>query len=182
MKTWQGVFFGSVLGLLMSGVILLIITPRFDQGVILLPSKKPALLTVYVTGEVQQPGVYEFQPGSRLRDAVSMAGGFTLEADQIGINLASLLEDEDRINIPKAAIAGEIQTNRPGEGGHLVNINTADIDELDTLPGIGLVKAQAIIDYRDQNGLFLSVNDLINVPGFGQELLEQVLDRITVNP
>ena len=113
-------------------------------------------------------------------DAVNAAGGFTSLANQAAVNLAALLEDGDRIVIPgENSQTDQTQNNVQGT---LININTASAQELDQLPGVGMVKAQAIVDYREKNGYFLSITDLMNVPGIGPELFDQIQIRVTVNP
>jgi competence protein ComEA len=169
-----------MLGLLFSAVILLVLSPRYDQDPILLPTREPETVMVYITGEVNEPGLYPLPPNSRVFDAIQSAGGFTEAADQEAINLAAILEDEDRIDIP--SIVGNTEKPYFGQKSNLININTASVDELDKLPGVGPVKAQAIVDFREKFGVFLSVKDLLNVNGINQDLYEQIEDSITINP
>ena len=180
MKTWQSVMIGSMLGLLFTAAILMVINPRYDQEPILLPTRAPDTVVVYITGEVNEPGVIQLASNSRIYDAIQKAGGFTEEANEESVNLAAILEDEDRIVIPsKNGENDETFTGRPDK---LININSASAEELDQLPGVGPVKAQAIVDFREANGAFLSTNDLLKVPGINQDLFQQVIGLITVNP
>jgi competence protein ComEA len=171
---------GSMLGLLFAAVILLVISPRYDQDPILLPTRGPETVMVYVTGEVNEPGLYPLPPNSRVFDAIQSAGGFTEAADQEAINLAAILEDEDRIDIP--SLVENSEKPYSGQKTILININTASVDELDKLPGVGPVKAQAIVDFREKFGVFLSIKDLLKVNGINQDLFDQIEDSITINP
>ncbi len=180
MKNWPGVLIGSMLVLLISAVILMVITPRYDQDPILLPTRARETVMVYVTGEVNEPGLYQLTPNSRVFDAIKSAGGFTENAEQEAINLAAILEDEDRIVIPSIRRNSENSSSK--QQTHLININTASVEELDKLPGVGPVKAQAIVDFREKFGVFLSTEDLLKVNGINQDLFEQIEDSITINP
>lgn len=180
MKNWPGVLIGSILGLVFAAVILFVIFPRYDQEPILLPTRAPETVMVYITGEINEPGLYSLPPNSRIFDAIQSAGGFTADADKDAINLAAILEDEDRIVIP--SIMKNSDTAISGQHTNLININTASSEELDKLPGVGPVKAQAIVEYREKFGVFLSVKDLLKVNGINQDLFEQIEDSITINP
>lgn len=135
-----------------------------------------------VKGAVLKPNVYKLQEGSRVLDAISIAGGFAEDADQSKINLAARVQDEMVIYVPKvgedANIDGNINTFNEEDGK--VNINTANEDELLSLSGIGPAKAASIIAYRQENGRFQKVEDLVNVSGIGEKSLEKILDQITV--
>jgi competence protein ComEA len=131
--------------------------------------------------------VYELATGERIIDAVDKAGGFLPIADTRKVNLAALLEDEMVIYVPEEGEEVEelslVVTPSPEDGKETgqgkVNINTATVEELTTLSGIGPSKANAIIEYRDENGLFKSVDELLNVAGIGEKSLEKILDDIT---
>lgn len=135
-----------------------------------------------VKGAVLKPNVYKLQKGNRVLDAISIAGGFAEDADQTKINLAARVQDEMVIYVPKvgedANIDGNINTFNEEDGK--VNINTANEDELLSLSGIGPAKAASIIAYRQENGRFQKVEDLVNVSGIGEKSLEKILDQITV--
>lgn len=141
---------------------------------------KEQMICVYVCGEVCSPGVVELPAGSRANAAVLKAGGLTQEADRNYVNLAALLTDGEKLYIPSALEAAELE--RPaedGEGG-LVNINTAGRDRLLTLPGIGESRAQDIISYREKNGDFVSIEDIMKVPGIKAVAFEKIKEKITV--
>ena len=144
---------------------------------ILLPTSTPQPeIKVYVNGAVQKPGVYLVYDEDRLEDVVAMAGGLTEDADPTRVNLALRVEDEAHFFIPRI---GEVIPNPSPVPGR-VNINTASVEELQTLFGIGEGKANAIVEYRQQNGLFAREEDLLLVPGIGPKTLEDLLEFITV--
>ncbi|MBM7620337.1 competence protein ComEA [Bacillus tianshenii] len=147
----------------------------------------PATVLIDIKGAVRLPGVYELLSGERIIDAVDKAGGFLPNADTRKVNLASLLVDEMVIYVPEEGEETEELTfvETPNDAGgkgavdKKVNINTATEEELTTLSGIGPSKAQAIIEYREENGLFKSVDDMLNVTGIGEKSLEKIRDEIT---
>jgi competence protein ComEA len=143
------------------------------------PSPTPALLIVSVTGKVNRPGLVRLPPGSRVADAIEAAGGVVPGVDLTGVNLARKVVDGEMIAIgvtpPPVAAAGPGAT-----AGGLVNLNTASLAELQTLPGIGEVLAQRIVEYRDGHGGFRAVNDLRQVEGIGDAKFQQLKDRVTV--
>lgn len=145
---------------------------------------------VHVAGQVKNPGVYELKNGLRVIDAVNMAGGPLQEADLDSLNLAEKLHDEEKIYVPKK---GEIPpatvntyntqsatTQSQTQNNGKVNINTAGLEELKTLPGIGDVLAGNIIDYRNANGPFKSIDEIVNVPKIGPKTFENLKDKITI--
>lgn len=128
-------------------------------------SRGTKTVAVFVCGAVSQPGVYELPEGSRVYEAVALAGGLSEDASQTAVNQAQLLSDGQMIRIPTEE---EQQAGAAAEAAHedgLVNINTADLEELKTLPGIGDSKARSIIAYREQNGAFGAVEDIKNIEG-----------------
>jgi competence protein ComEA len=143
--------------------------------------KEEKMIYIDLKGAVNYPGVYEMKLGSRVKDLLNEAGGFTLEADSIMINLAQVLEDEMVIYVPKQ---GEIEPNisgnltTPNDG--LVNINIATLAELENLAGIGPAKAEAIIAYRNELGKFKSIEELKEVSGIGEGVFNQIKDEISV--
>jgi len=152
------------------------------------PSPTPAPLRVYVTGAVRNPAVYKMARGSIILDAVEAAGGATAGAALDGINLAQELQDQQHIHVP---CVGEVDappvvsggTSRGGAlGSLLVDINTAPAEELETLPGIGEVMARRIVDHREVNGPFRSVDQIQDVSGIGPKTFEALKNLITVGP
>ena len=153
------------------------------------PTLPPTLapVRVYVSGAVATPGVYTLPPRSLVDDAIKAAGGATADADLEKINLAQEVRDQQQIVVPRKGEAAPQQPT-PGPGGagtpgaQKVNINTATLAELDTLPKIGPTTAQRIIDYRTQNGPFKKIEDLKNVSGIGDATFGGLKDLITVEP
>jgi competence protein ComEA len=151
------------------------------------PAVAPAEgLYVHVLGEVAAPGLYIVEPEARLVDALAAAGGTLESADLQAVNLARPLSDGEQIVVPKiGAEPAPGSPGAPGGGGGAgadgtVNLNTADQAALETLPRIGPALAQRIIDWRDENGRFRSVDDLLAVPGIGEKLLAGVREKVTV--
>lgn len=166
---------GVLLGLLLAGMLWLTTRQPSGEAVPLRPPPTPAPISVHVTGAVVAPGVYQIPQNSRVSDAIAAAGGLLPIADDENINLAAIVEDGSRLNIEKATYY-----STGGGGSSRVNINTAALDELDALPGIGPSTAQAIIDYRRQYGTFQRTDEITDVPGIGPATYERIADLITV--
>ena len=131
-------------------------------------------LKAYVTGAVRQPGLYTIKAGDRLADLIDLAGGITEDADMQAVNLAVRVNDQDHWTVPKVGEPTVVPPNadsiEPTSG--MVDINTADAKLLETLPGIGETRAQAIIRHREEHGPFKRVDDIVAVPGIGSAILE----------
>ena len=140
------------------------------------------VIFVDIKGAVKNPGVYQMKVGDRVKDALDAAGGLTDEADSQKVNLAKRLEDQMAIVVPKVGEeaeeipAGATSKEEAKEGK--VNINTATVEELKTLKGVGEKKAEAIIEYRKKNGSFQTKEDLMKVRGIGKKLFESFEERI----
>ncbi|MFR1832205.1 MAG: helix-hairpin-helix domain-containing protein [Lachnospiraceae bacterium] len=143
-------------------------------------SLKPAVLLVHVCGAVKSPGVYELSEGDRILDAVGAAGGFSEEAAKDALNLAQLLEDSMKIQIPTREEAQTLSQIPFSEEEGKVNLNTAGISELTALGGIGESRAQDIITYRQEHGPFESIEEIKQVPGIKDAVFEKIKDKITV--
>jgi len=140
-----------------------------------LPTTTPAPIWVYVSGAVHQPETLHILPfGSRVTDAIAAAGGFTDLANQSLVNLAGILRDGDQIHVPSIDPASDHAALPTPAGGPQVYVNTAGLDELETLPGVGPALAQRIILYREAAGPFKSLDELDNVSGIGQATLEKL--------
>lgn len=138
----------------------------------------PVSVVVDVAGKVRHPGVYRLPDGSRVIDALEAAGGARPGIDLAQVNLARVLSDGEQILILRS---GSHQlSSGPGSSGGLVNINRADQSLLETLPGVGPVTAAAIVSWRDRNGPFGSVGDLVEVSGIGDATLQRLRPYITV--
>lgn len=135
-------------------------------------------LYVHVLGAVTSPGLYVLDLDSRLVDAVAAAGGTTDDADLTAINLARVLSDGEQIIVPVIGAAAETGGTTPGDDR--VDLNTADQAALEGLPRIGPALAERIITWREENGRFASVDDLLAVPGIGEKLLAGIRDGVRV--
>lgn len=141
----------------------------------------PDTVVVHVDGAVAAPGVYELVAGARASDAVEAAGGLTAEADTTGINLAAPVADGEKVQVPvrgEVATAGDGSAQEPGTG--LVNLNTADVGELDELPGVGEATARAIVEDREANGPFSTPEDLMRVSGIGEKKFARLEGMVCV--
>ncbi len=167
----------------------------------------PQTITVHVAGAVNNPGVYRLRYGSRINDAVVAAGGATTTANLDVINLATVLNEGEQIYVPKRGEKPHTITGRPQVGGgatggasnggaggvnggasgvnggalSTININLASVVELEQLPGVGPATAKAIVAYREKNGAFQRVEDLLKVRGIGPAKLSEILPRARVN-
>lgn len=144
---------------------------------------------VDVKGAVKKAGMYRITQGMRLMDVIDLAGGFTPEADQNQVNFSKLLTDQEIIYVPKVGETipaidevsqGKNNTTTSSGTAEKININTADLTELQQLTGIGEKKAADIIKYREENGSFRAVEDLTKVSGIGEKTLENLKDSITI--
>ena len=140
-------------------------------------------LMVHVAGAVRQPGVYRMRPEARVDDAVDRAGGATARADLSQVNLAAKVEDGRQVLVPekvRAAAGAAAGTTAPTEPGVPLNLNTATLEQLDELDGIGPATAQSILDYREEHGGFGSVEELGQVPGIGDVRLASLREQVRV--
>lgn len=149
-------------------------------------------IMVDLKGAVVKPNVYQISSDERLVDLIRKAGGFTDKADQKSINLSAKLKDEEVIYVPKVGessssestdspISSSVSNQVSTTSGPKININKADLTELQKLTGIGQKKAQDIIDFRMKNGDFKSIEDLGKVSGFGDKTLEKLKDEISID-
>ena len=143
-------------------------------------AEEPKLICVYVCGEVKNPGVYELDAQSRIGEAVEAAGGMTAEAADTFLNLAEHMTDGQKIEVPSREEAKTMEEQREQQESGLVNLNTADMEQLMTLTGIGESKAHDILNYREQSGGFRTKEDLMQIPGIKERVFEKIKDQITV--
>ncbi len=197
-KPWLFSLTGQLIGLLSTGLILLIAQPRQGVPITLsppstatptLPTRTPEPIFVQVSGAVLSPGIYPLPPGSRTEDLIKAAGGLTADADLDRINLAAILRDGAYYYFPSPnEPIPETAANAPGNAAsaaendisYPINLNTASQEELESLPGIGPSKAADIINYRDAQGPFATLEDLANVPGIGLTTVESLREYLTV--
>ena len=194
---WQAVLW-MIGALLAAGVLFLIARgPRGDH-IVLNEPPTPAPVRVHVIGAVTLPGIYSLPTDSRVEDAIEAAGGLLPEADTQALNLAAFLQDCQQIFVPARAptTAPAIPLTTPGPDSppsqilppppavstatSLVNINTATLEELDTLPGVGPVTAEKIIAHRQANGPFATIEAIMDVSGIGPVKFEAMRDLITI--
>ena len=162
-------------------------TTRVEETTTMMPQN----CYVDIKGEVLRPGVYEFSCESRIQEVIKKAGGFTEEADEIKINLAQKISDQMQIIVPNLNSKQEGGvTEGNSEKGNLsnttpsnlkqgtVNINTATLEELQTIKGIGKKKAEAILQYRKEHGAFRTKEDLLQVKGIGKKALEAIESQV----
>jgi competence protein ComEA len=170
--------------LVTAGVLIYVRRPASQSIEIVEPSPtsgpQAVELAVYVTGAVLNPGVYYLPGESRVQDALEAAGGPAGNADLDRVNLAQRVHDEDQIYVPEVGEVSVPSASMGGTGGGLVDINAASIAELEGLPGIGPTLAQAVVDYREANGPFGSVGEIMEVQGIGQGVFEKIRELITV--
>jgi len=159
----------------------LVLTPSATSAPTLAaPTLTPGPLRVYVSGAVQHPDVYLLPPGSIVKDALLAAGGAITEADLISINLAHAVADGEQVHVPRVGEQSPVRLPSVGPlAAAKVNVNTADMDALEALPGIGPELAQRILDYRQAHGPFAQIEDLLDVPGIGSGILEKIREEIT---
>ncbi len=188
MKTWVQIFTTVLIGLLAAGLLFLVNSPPRGEGLVLRPAPTEAPMLVHVSGAVQNPAVYAMDIGSRVKDAIDLAGGFLDNAFIYNLNMAQSLSDGDKISVsfisdpdqptldPESfQDSGQIEIVFP------INLNTATQIELEALPVIGPAKAQDILTYRETHGDFSSIEQIQNVYGIGPSTFEQVKDLITVD-
>ena len=138
------------------------------------------MIYAHICGAVVSPGVYGLPEGSRISDGIAAAGGFAEDADTEYYNLALLMEDGMQVRVPTVEEAESLRAAAADSSDGLVNINTAGLDELMSLPGIGEVKAEAIIEYRSRNGPFEDISDIMRVSGIKESAYQQIQYRIKV--
>ena len=201
MKNILYVLIGLMAGFVLAAILLIVTRLPGGQPVTLEPAPTQAPVVIQIIGEVVKPGVYTLPDGSRVQDAVEAAGGLLADANSNSVNLAARLEDGKQINIPSqngsmsaaSAPSEPTATSAPFTvvstltptvipSASLININTATLEQLDTLPSIGPVTAQSIVTYRQQHGPFQHIEDIMNVPGIGPVTFDKIQSLITVGP
>ena len=186
MKNWSGwlvLFLGVLIGLAAGALVYLLARQPSGQPIILVPRPTAEPMMVHVAGAVALPGLYQLPPGSRVQQAVDAAGGLNVEADVGNINLAAFLQDGQKVYIPlKGETIPDTSRSSTEAQSTLVNINTAQIDELMTLPGIGEDRANAIITYREKIGGFKTIDQIQDIEGIGLATFEKLKTLITISP
>jgi competence protein ComEA len=165
---------------------------RVDQPPAAAPSSSRAEVVVQVAGEVRRPGVYTVSPGARVHEAVERAGGLTRRADPAGVNLVAKVADGQQVIVPRrgataagaasapgAASSPGAASGGPGAAGPKVSLGSATVEQLDAIDGIGPTLAQRIVEYRQENGGFSSIDELRQVDGIGEKRFESLREAVT---
>jgi competence protein ComEA len=201
MRSALYVLIGVMAGFALAGLLLFVSRAPAGQPIVLQPAPTKAPIAVHVIGAVPRPGLYQFSEGARVQDAIDAAGGLLASANADAVNLAALLTDGQQLNIPYKSGQQPAEDDAtslilPGSddededassngqspsNSQLININTASSAELQSLPGIGPALAQRIIDYRETNGAFTTIEDIMDVSGIGPATFDRIKDLITVN-
>ncbi len=177
LKPWQQAIGYILIGVILTTGIYLISRPPRGTPITLTPVA-PHQVVVQVDGEVLHPGLYQLIANSRVQDAINSAGGVTSLGTTGSLNLARIIKDGEKITVP--AISDSIPESSKQSSLILVDLNQATLKDLDALPGIGETRAQAIIDYRSENGSFVSVEELLQVPGISQDVFKKIKDLVIV--
>lgn len=187
------IIFGVFMGATFSGLLFLINSKPRGHPLELQDIETPSAIVVDISGCVKSPGIYHLPYNSRVIDAINAASGLTIEADTNRINLSKKIYDENKIIVPSKYdyVSHDIynennntqQTNKNINelDSLLININSATREELEKLPGIGSTKADNIVQYRKNNGLFDKIEDVQKVPGIGSTIFSEIYNLITVS-
>ncbi|MFN3974257.1 MAG: ComEA family DNA-binding protein [Dehalococcoidia bacterium] len=183
---WESLAQVVLLGLFLlavAGAVTLVVRSARPEGVeVLLPTPTPqSVVQVHIVGAVAKPGRYILPQGARLGDALAAAGGALEGADLEQLNLARPLSDGEKVTVPLAGRGGQAQeVTISAKDSTLLDLNTADAQALEALPGIGSVLAQRIVEFRTRYGPFTQVDDLLKVQGIGPKTLERLRPLVTV--
>ena len=174
---------GILIGLLVTGLLLLLLSQPRKYGVELQPPPTPEPLMIHVAGAVINPGVYELPTHGIIADAIEAAGGAGEGANLDRVNLAASLKDNQQVFVPSTSKptnpAETTQSSSVTSSSEKINVNTATISELDQLPGIGPALAEEIIKHREAFGIFHEAADLLDVSGIGPAKLEKISKLIS---
>jgi competence protein ComEA len=168
------------LGIVLGIAALRVFDDRSAPEIIVRDAAQVRTISVQVSGAVSSPGVYDLDPDARLEDAIVAAGGATHDADLAALNLARRLKDGEDIEIPAILPTPGPGTTVAVAGNDLIDVNTASAEKLDELPGIGPALADAIIEYRSDNGPFGSIDELARVPGISARMVDEMRDQVTI--
>ena len=174
---------GAIATLVAGGALWLTGDSTSDEVTIVIPSptaQPPMEVKVYLSGAVRKPGVYLMADGDRVIDAVEAAGGATEDAALESVNLAGRLKDEDHWHIPAVGEATAYTPSGSSDEPAVLDLNTATVEQLMGLPGIGEAKAAAIISYREEVGRFDDVEDLMEVRGIGDAIVEGLRELVVI--
>ena len=195
-RVWAAIISGSLIGVLVFAIVIIWRGGRGETIILQVqPIGDPNVVRVYVGGEVVTPGLYTLPRGSRVAEAIQAAGGETAVGETGGFGMAAVVEDADQIIVPaRRAIAtplavlpvsgaSDVATAEPSKSNMTtININIATSSELDALPGIGPALAARIIEHRELNGPFRTIDELEVVSGISERMVNEMRDLITVGP
>lgn len=195
-RIWAAIIAGTLAGVLIFAIAMIWRGAKGETIVLQVqPVDDPNIVRVYVGGEVVSPGLYTLARGSRVAEAIQAAGGATGAGDAAGFSMAAVVEDADQIIVPARRGVATPPTSPPVSGGSpvatvepagrvttTININTASATELESLPGVGPALATRIIQYREQNGPFRTVDELAIVSGISERMVNEMRDLISVGP
>lgn len=184
----QGVLIGGLVAVLLASLTFVLLDRRAPPDIAIQADAFPDIV-VEVSGAVATPGVYELPGASRLQQAIDRAGGLSPDADVSSLNLAGRIGDGEKIVIPSLGMEAPVpvkESGTPGSGassaiGSRIDLNTASAADLDTLPGVGPVIAERIIDYRETNGSFSSVDELAEIDGISPAMVDELRPLVTVD-
>jgi competence protein ComEA len=179
LKPWQTILLGTLAGAIVISLLLVISLPNKTVPLQFLPTTTPSPLVIHITGAVLNPGIKTLPSGSRVNDVVELAGGVLETADLEKINLAAPIFDGQKIHIPNYGETLNLTTSSEGNT-ELVPLNSASAKDLEKLPGIGEEKAAAIIAEREKRGQFQSIDELLEVKGISDNLLNQIRSLISL--
>ncbi len=198
MKQAAYILVGMLVGFVLAGALFVVTRLPGGKPVALEPAPTKAPIAIQVLGDVVRPGVYELPEGARVKDAIDAAGGLIADANTGDLNLAAKVEDGQQIQIgsggasitssgpsttsgtnPGTSPFTVLPTPVPSSTANLVNINSATMAQLDALPGISPTVAQNIVNYRNENGPFSTIEDIMNVPGIGPATFDTIKNLIT---
>jgi competence protein ComEA len=195
-RVWAAIVSGSLVGLLVFAIAILWRGGKGETIILQVqPVDDPNVVRVYVGGEVMTPGLYTLPRGSRVAEAIEAAGGASAVGDIAGFGMAAVIEDADQIIVPArrafatpadirpiSGAAGIATAAAPSAGTSTININTATAAELDALPGIGPAISARIIEHRELNGPFRTIDELEVISGISERMVNEMRHLISVGP
>ncbi|MBI4927159.1 MAG: helix-hairpin-helix domain-containing protein [Anaerolineae bacterium] len=180
---WAQVALGVLAGVAITSAIFLVSRTPSGEPIVLDPLPTLAPILIHIDGAVANPGVYELPVDSRVQDAVKAAGGVNEDANLAGTNLVASLRDGMKIHIPSNSEPAPPMSVDDGQdqSGVRININTASVEDLMKLPGIGETRAKDIINFRNEHNGFKSIEELMNVPGIGESTFNNIKQMVCLD-
>ncbi len=183
MEKWFTVIIAVLITIIFCGILLLFYEKPAENAILISTNAFDSSIKFEIYGAVNKPGIYDIKSGSRVSDGISLAGGFSKNADNISSHQSAFIHDGDIIIIPTRTSEEIFITTTPFLNLlKKIDLNSAGKEELMTLPGIGNKKAEDILSLRKSRNGFTSINDLLDVTGIGQHILDQINDLIIIGP